>query len=158
MADTFTVSFDDKEAQAALAELARRGADMTELMGKWAGHLADAAEESFATERSPDGVPWVELSKFTIAAREKRGHWPGQKLQVSGVLAASVTTRIGSDWAEIGSNVPYARIQQKGGKAGRGHKVSIPARSYLGVSDDAMRAIEADAIAWLDLSAKTGTP
>lgn len=151
MTDRISITLEDSEAQAVFSELIRRGTDTTALMKKWAGHLADVAEESFATERSPDGVPWLELSKFTIAAREKRGHWPGQKLQVTGVLAASVTTHYGNGWAEIGSNVPYARIQQKGGKAGRGHKVTIPARPYLGLSDEARRGIEADTIAWLDI-------
>ena len=124
-------------------------------MRKAAGHLADVAEEAFATERSPDGVPWVDLSAHTMAARAKRGHWPGQKLQVIGTLAVSVTTDYGNGWASIGSNVPYARIHQKGGPAGRGHKVNIPARPYSGVSPEALEAIRNDMVAWVDTLAAT---
>lgn len=161
MTDTITITLDDEQAQATFAELARRCTDMTGLMRKIGGHLADVAEESFATERSPDGVPWVDLSARTTAARAKRGYWPGQKLQVSGLLAASVTPQegalvIGRDFVQIGSNVPYARIQQKGGKAGRGHKVDIPARPFLGISAEAREAIQADMVAWVDLNRSVG--
>lgn len=151
MTDTITITLDDEQAQAAFAKLVKRGTDMTGLMRKVAGHLADVAEESFATERSPDGVPWVDLSDMTVALRTRRGHWPGQKLQLSGVLAASITTNYGNDFAEIGSNVPYARIHQKGGQAGRGHKVAIPARPFLGISPEATDAIRDDMIAWVNL-------
>ncbi|POZ60820.1 phage virion morphogenesis protein [Chromobacterium alticapitis] len=53
-------------------------------------------------------------------------------LQDSGKLAASVHSRYGDDYALIGAGgIPYARIHQLGGKAGKGRKVSIPARPYL---------------------------
>jgi phage virion morphogenesis protein len=34
----------------------------------------------------------------------------------------------------VGTNRVYAAIHQLGGQAGRGRKVTIPARPYLGVS------------------------
>ncbi|MDK4671286.1 phage virion morphogenesis protein, partial [Kingella kingae] len=52
-------------------------------------------------------------------------------LQLSGQLAASLTTQSGNDFARIGSNKPYAAIHHIGGQAGRGRKVHIPARPYL---------------------------
>ena len=156
MTDTIKITLDDAETQAAFAELNRRSTDMTGLMRRITGHMADAAEDSFARQRSPDNVPWVDLSRFTKASRKKTGHWPGAKLQVSGLLAASVTAQTartwGRDFAQIGSNVPYARIHQLGGKAGRNHKVTIPARPFLGLSSEAKQAIKADTIAWLDLN------
>lgn len=150
--DSITITLDDEKLQAEFEALVRRLKDASPLMKKWAGHLADASEDAFANETSPDGVPWVDLSKATEKARSKRGTWPGQKLQVSGHLARSVTPDHGTDWAEIGSNVRYARIQQKGGKAGRGRKVTIPARPFLGLSDETMRAIDTDTLAWIDLN------
>jgi len=35
-----------------------------------------------------------------------------------------------------GSNMEYARIHQEGGQAGKGKKVTIPARPYMGVTKD----------------------
>lgn len=151
MTDTIRITLDDQQAQAAFAALIERLRDLSPLTKKWAGHLADASEEAFAREASPDGIPWVDLSDRTKKARSKRGKWPGQKLQVSGHLARSVTPDHGPDFAEIGSNVIYARIQQKGGQAGRGHKVTIPPRPFLGLSDEALGAIQADTVAWIDL-------
>ncbi|EIC13727.1 phage-like protein, partial [Kingella kingae PYKK081] len=55
----------------------------------------------------------------------------GKTLQLSGQLAASLTTQSGNDFARIGSNKPYAAIHHIGGQAGRGRKVHIPARPYL---------------------------
>lgn len=157
MTDAIHLTLDDGAAQAAFAELVKRATDMAPLLRKIVGHVADASEESFATERSPDGIPWVDLSPRTIAARKKRGHWPGSKLQVRGTLALSVgqlaaTAEYGPNHVTVGSNVPYARIQQKGGQAGRGGKVHIPARPYLGISAEVRDAIQADMIEWVDLN------
>lgn len=151
MTDTLTITLDDEQARAAFADLVNRATDMTGLMRQVSGHLADVAEEAFATHRAPDGSPWVDLSEHTKAQRSKRGAWPGQMLIDSGVLAASITTDYGRDFAQISSNVPYARIHHKGGRAGRGRKVTIPARPYLGVSPEAEKAIRDDMIAWVDL-------
>lgn len=152
MTDTIIITLDDEQAQAAFGELLRRAEDTTGLMRRVAGHLEDVAEESFATERSPSGVPWVDLSEVTKASRAKRGHWPGSKLQVRGMLALSATSDYGRDYAQIGSNMPYARIQHEGGQAGRGNKVTIPARPYLGISPEAADAIRDDMVAWVDLN------
>ena len=153
MTDAIKIIIDSQAAEASLAQLAERAADTTPLMRKIAGHLRDVAEESFATETAPDGTVWAKLSPLTVALRQRRGHWPGSILQVSGKLSASVTTDYGNGWAVIGSNRPYARIQHKGGQAGRGHKAHIPARPFLGVSDEAEEAIIDDVAAFFDLSA-----
>ena len=152
MTDTVTITIDDAEARALFAELVRRGTDMTALMRKAAGHLASATEDAFADERAPDGAPWIDLSPVTKAKRALRGAWPGRKLQVSGQLAASISTAHGKDFAEIGSNMPYARIQQQGGTAGRGRKVAIPARPFIGLSEEARAAIVDDMLAWVDVN------
>jgi len=151
MTDTITLTLDDAAAQAAFADLAKRCTDMTPLMRRIAGHLQSVADDSFEFERAPDGTPWADLSPITKALRERRGAWPGKKLQVSGALALSFATDYGPAFAEIGSNAPYARLQHKGGMAGRGRKVSVPARPIIGISAEAHAAIEDDVIAWLDL-------
>lgn len=157
MTDTINITVDDAAARAVFAELVRRGTDMQPLLRKAVGHLVDVAEEAFDTERSPDGVPWVDLAARTIKAREKRGHWPGKKLQVRGTLALSIgelakSAQYGPNYVEVGSNLPYARIHQKGGQAGRGGRTRIPARPFLGLSDEAREAIQADMIEWVDLN------
>ncbi len=169
MTDAIHITLDDAQARAAFKALRQRLTDMSPLMKKAAGHLADATETAFERETSPDGIPWVDLADRTKAARAKRGKWPGQMLQVSGHLARSVTTDYGEDWAEIGSNLVYARIQQKGGtihQAARSHistrqtigahDIQIPARPFLGLSDGTTAAIQADMLDWIDLHAPNG--
>ena len=56
-------------------------------------------------------------------------------LQVEGQLATSITTQYDNESALIGSNLAYAAIHQLGGQADKGKKVTIPARSYLRLSE-----------------------
>lgn len=99
------------------------------LMRMLAGTLETETEKNFAAEGRPH---WLGLAPATIKRRTKKGTWPGKILQVSaGGLAASTVSDYGNDFARIGSNKPYAGIQHHGGKAGRGRKVTIPARNWL---------------------------
>jgi phage gpG-like protein len=85
------------------------------------------------------------------SARDKRN--PGSVLNArTGALRASVlasadsgvdpasadatTTVITATW---GADTPYARIQEYGGAAGRGHKTQIPPRPYLQPAFDEQR-------------------
>lgn len=152
MTDTIQILIDSQPAEAALQTLGHKASDMSGLMQRIARHLADVAEESFATETSPDGIAWANLSPRTIARRKRRGHWPGPKLQVQGLLARSITTEHGKDYAQIGSNVPYARIQQKGGKTGRGYAATITARPFLGLSAEAEENIADEVSRWFAIA------
>ena len=51
-------------------------------------------------------------------------------------LMNSITYNAGSNEVEVGTNVEYAAIHQEGGTAGRGGGVRIPARPFLGVSQE----------------------
>jgi len=63
-------------------------------------------------------------------------------LNAGGQLKRSLSWEAFGDGSVIyGSNMIYARIHQKGGKAGRGQKVLIHARPYMGVPTDFDRRI-----------------
>jgi len=53
-----------------------------------------------------------------------------------GNLLNSINWRASNDSVQVGTNRVYAAIHQFGGKAGRGKKVTIPARPYLVVQDE----------------------
>ena len=55
---------------------------------------------------------------------------------MAGGLMASIHPRAYKDRVVIGTNKVYGAIHQLGGKAGRGHKVNIPARPYLKVQEE----------------------
>lgn len=136
------IDIDHRSVLAALEDLHARVEDMTPVMAGIAAELASQTEARFAAE----GPGWPGLAKGTILDRIKGGHWPGKMLQRSGQLAASLQTEHGRDYAQIGTAKVYAAIHQFGGQAGRGRKVTIPARPFLpledgGLTDEAERSI-----------------
>ena len=94
----------------------------TKLMGDISTLMMISTERNFKAEGRPK---WEGLAASTIKSRERRGKWPGKKLQVSGMLAASVHPAHRENEAIVGTNIRYGKIQQLGGT------VSIPARSAL---------------------------
>lgn len=103
------------------------------LFRKIAGTLEYETEENFAVQGRPR---WDDLAASTKAARLKRNKGSSvlQILQDRGILAASVSTEYGADFALVGAGgaaLDYAAIQQLGGDAGKGHHSHIPQRPYL---------------------------
>jgi len=133
------IQVDDKEVVSLLKNLSKKVEDMTPVMRIIAGIMHDAVEENFEKEGQPK---WTPLAPATIKQREKKGHWPGKILQQSGQLASSISKKATSKSAIVGTNKVYAAIQQFGGKAGRGHKVTIPARPFLKLDNKALNDIK----------------
>lgn len=132
--DPIKLEFDNKEVISNLHELAKKCENLRPLMKNIAGVFASSTEENFKNEGRPD--KWTDLKDITKEKRKKINKWPGQILQVEGILADSITTQYDNDSAVIGSNLDYAAIHQLGGKAGTNKKVEIPARPYLKLSND----------------------
>lgn len=127
----FEIKMDDKAVMSALDRLAATAHNMSPVMSMIAQELERQTEKNFAAEGRPK---WLGLKLSTIAVRTKRGTWPGMMLQVSaGGLASSISSSSDSNSATVGSNKVYAAIHQLGGKTGRGHKVTMPARPFLPV-------------------------
>lgn len=89
----------------------------------------------FDAEESPEGEKW----QASRRAQEEGG----MTLTNTEILRRSIEYATTSDKVMVGSNLPYARIHQLGGKTGKGHKVTMPARPYLGVSADDMEDVKA---------------
>jgi phage virion morphogenesis protein len=83
------------------------------LMATLAGTMARAVEDNFAEQGRP---AWQELHPGTIAGRRQSGTWPGQILQRTGRLAASIQQDWDANSAVVGTNVAYAAIHQFGGQ------------------------------------------
>lgn len=77
---------------------------------------------------APDGAQWA---KPKTPNPKRRG-----TLRVTDHLRDSIRHQVSGSTLMVGSNKVYAAIHQLGGKAGRGQKVSIPARPYLGLNND----------------------
>lgn len=137
MADDFEVLVEDRELREALATMAESIQDATPLMEDIARMLRNVTEDALQAETSPFGDAWEPLKEDTIARREEAGHWPGSILQVTGGLAASISTNAGPDFAELGAAKEYAAIHQFGGLPDMAPgPAGVPQRSYLPIDQD----------------------
>lgn len=116
----------------------------TDLHKKIGAYLLDDVQERFRRGVGPDGRPW----RPSRRAREEGG----QTLVDSRLLENSISYRASPHRLDLGTNSRYARVHQFGGtirprraralrfqSGGRWYtvkKVVIPARPYLGLSDE----------------------
>lgn len=138
MSVDLAIDVTDRDVIDALDQLLASGKDLRPAMRQISQVLLDNIEEALDNEADPEtGAPWQNLAESTIAQRLAKGKWPGKMLQLSqGGLASSFSASYGADFAQAGSNKPYAAIHHFGGLAGRGGKVHIPARPYAGLSPE----------------------
>lgn len=120
----FEIKIESQAVMSALARLANGGRDMSPVMHTISTEMFVQTEANFAADGRPK---WLGLKN---PSERRRG---GQILQDTGQLAASISSSSDATSATVGSNKVYAAIHQLGGKAGRGHKSTIPARPFLPV-------------------------
>ena len=146
MAITLNIDLMDLPAREALADLSDKSRDLTPLMEMCGALLERSTKDRlFDTNTAPDGVAWPP----SLRAQEDGG----KTLVASARLANSIQYLAGNSQVEIGSNVIYAGIHQTGGeirpKTAKAlgfrlpngafvsvGKVTIPARPYLGISEE----------------------
>ena len=102
--------------------------------------LRDISYKAFEDEADPvTGIKWKGI--------QPRGHGARQRGSTTTILRdhnnlyESLTHNDSSEGTVFGSHMVYARIHQKGGETGRGHRTLIPARPYMGVPKDFDRRI-----------------
>lgn len=84
----------------------------------------------------PDGEAWAAVKNPRKDSRGRPRNGRAKPLLDTGRLRNSISFSAGPFDVHVGSNVEYARIHQLGGQAGRGRSVTIPARPYLGLSEE----------------------
>ena len=118
-----------EELQGKLERLSKALENKTPLLRRVANTLQNVTEESFDKQASPFGEKWKPNAPKTL--QKKRGN---KILIQSGLLSQSFTQKVTGTSAQVGTNKEYAAIHQFGGKAGRGKKVSIPARTFMPIN------------------------
>lgn len=112
-----------------------------------AGRLEASTHKRFERETDPEGKAWKKSKKES-----------GKTLTVSGLLNQSISSAYDEKQAVVGTNLVYAAIHQFGGvikpKAKRAlcfningqtvfaRKVTMPARPFLGISDDDIDSVK----------------
>jgi phage virion morphogenesis protein len=144
------VTVDDRALRGALDRLIALGRDASPVMRQIARLGESATRKRFRTQTGPDGQRWAPSGRVRDEG--------GRTLVKSGALRDSLSSRADGFRAEWGVNRIYAAIHQFGGTIrpkkdktlrfrlpGMGGKpgafvsvkqVKIPARPYIGVSDD----------------------
>lgn len=118
------ISLNADSLEKGLEKLLRNATNTRPMMRAIATEMVSLTEDNFESE-SWGGEKWEQ---------SKRAANGGKTLQLTGQLAASISTKISNGFAQIGSNKKYAAIHHLGGQAGRGRKVTIPARPYLPIN------------------------
>ncbi|MEL7113988.1 MAG: phage virion morphogenesis protein [Pseudomonadota bacterium] len=158
-----TISQD--EIETGLARLGQEFDDMTELMQDLGEVLQDATQERFTQGTAPDGTPWAPKSQATIDGY-RRGEGRGRNAPVDFRPLFGPSKRLSSEIhyvaspqsVEVGSSLIYSAVQQLGaskgafGTASNGSQIpwgDIPARPFLGISDEDETGLRAAVEEWL---------
>lgn len=159
------------EASATLERLAAQLEDMTEVMQDLGEFLMESTKGRFKQGVAPDGTPWAPKSEATKQRYQKNRKTPLVDMRPlfgeSGRLHNEITYALGSDRSsvEIGSNLIYSGVMQFGAAQGafgamaNGSPIpwgNIPARPFLGLSDEDQHGITATIEEWLGRA--TGQP
>lgn len=139
------------------------GMDTSALMPRLGEYLQRSTQDRFKSQTSPDGATWDVLAPRTLARKEKKKLNPGKVLTERGLLRKGIAWQLlNKSTVEVGSNLAYAAAHQFGmkqGYAGRGKYKTrrgsfpipwgdIPARPFLGLSDQDKRKIDAIIRSW----------
>lgn len=125
-----TASLTTEGLDAAIKRLSRlEGFQMAELTDAAGAILESSTRGRFDTKIAPDGAAWVPWSEAYDDTREDRH----SLLVEEGDLRDSIASYSTGGEVHVGSNLIYAAHHHFGGdEIGSG----IPARPYLGISDD----------------------
>ena len=151
-------TINDAEFKGLLATLRQRLGNLRPVMEEIGQRYERRVLENFSREQAPDGTPWRPakvLSNYLSYVGTAKGgkrrsaytqsgglraafsrYLAAKKLLVlSGRLRSRIHYQADAGSVRIGvAGIEYAAIHQFGGKAGRGRKVSIPARPYLAMN------------------------
>lgn len=138
----------------ALLGAAKRLSERQLLMDGIGEMMVSSTLQRFEDEEGPDGKAWEPSIRATPSedtrapvrrgkdgrllkgsGKKIKGRKGGKTLTDTARLRKSIEHRATGDEVTVGSNVVYARIHQMGGVAGRGKSVELPARPFLGVSE-----------------------
>ncbi len=180
MADTLTILVDDAQAQRWFGQLLARGSNMTGLMADIGEYLLESTQGRFDTGIGPDGIAWAPLKdgsgrtplnqtrrmrddispssgadwvELTAHAKQARWHQEGTdpyeirakngKALAFGPPASRLT---GKNKGQVGPAYVVSKVNHPG----------LPARPFMGISDEDDRKIAELAIAWLELEDSAG--
>lgn len=158
-----TIEVKDSGVQEALQALAKRVGNMQPILQAIGEDIMERTKERFGSGTGPDGRRWQGNAISTVqalisGARSKKGgvlkngnlskkaqtSLAGKRVLIdSGYLERQFspmnkggTLAVTNTTLSVISSAKYSAIHQFGGKAGKGHKVTIPARPFLPIKSN----------------------
>lgn len=154
---TFTIEVKDQQVLDVLAKLSQRAGGLAPVLQAIGSDMTARTKRRFGTSTAPDGTPWKPNSAATLAmlaahiggqkSKAKKGgglNAAGQRelankkplIGESKDLSRQIFPSVSGNTLTVSSSPLYAAIHQFGGQAGRGRRVTIPARPFLPVHAD----------------------
>lgn len=155
------VNFEATAARQGLAGLLGAIQNPAPLLEELGEYTLGTTSDRFKTQTAPDGSAWAALQPWykRIKARNKN-----KTLTLDGYLRGQMTWQMdGKRKVEVGSNSPYAAVHQFGSDRPQNvqrlrfkdyipRATTIPARPYLGLSDEDQNEIVERTLDWLRTS------
>lgn len=136
------LEFDNSQVLAAVRGALAELGDPRPLLLDIGEALVNSTRDRFSAQRGPDGQAWQTLSPRYLATKSPN---PGKILQRRGDLVRQIFPQVEGTTLLVGTDRVYGAVHQFGalkgafGKTRRGAPIpwgDIPARPWLGVSDD----------------------
>lgn len=134
------LSVDDAKVKATFSRVAAALDDLGPLLDDLGSSQVTEVQHRFEEQEGPDGKRWKPLAASTLARRGPSAKILRDKANLYDSITHEPDAKHGA--VRVGSNKVYARIHQLGGDAGKGKKVKIPARPYLGVSGEGLKEMD----------------
>lgn len=125
---SFEIQIHDQTVRDGLAQLRRATGDLTPFFQDLGEALLNSTRARFRSQTAPDGAPWAALSPG-YARRKKRNR--DKILTRFGRLAGTLRYQAHPDELQVGTSLIYGATHQ----FGRPER-NIPARPFLGLSDE----------------------
>jgi phage virion morphogenesis protein len=158
---TVTIEIDSGRVQTLLERLSNgcSPAGMADTFKEIGEDLVYSTQQRFITGVAPDGERWESLSAVTLRLRARRGRQGTKPLVDTGTMSGNVSYQLTGDGLTVGvkrrfgkSAKATAAVHQFGTtSAGRNHKVTIPARPFLGLSEADIDGIEATIVRAIEI-------
>jgi phage virion morphogenesis protein len=145
------LEFDNSQVLAAIRGALAELADPRPMLLDIGEGLVNSTRDRFSAQRGPDGQAWQTLSPRYLETKSPN---PGKILQRRGDLVRQIFPQVQGTTLLVGTDRVYGAVHQFGalkgkfGKTKRGAPIpwgDIPARPFLGVSDDDANEIIATA-------------
>lgn len=161
------IEINDEAVAAALARLSAGLGDLSDPMNNIGAALVRSTKDRISKGITSEGAPFAPRSKVTLARYDRLGLPYKGPLHQTGDMAGDIAHEYGADYTMVGSNAIQAAVMQFGAKQGafgafigkdrkgRDHFHTIPwgdipARPFLGVSDEDRGTIVEIVEEWLE--------